>query len=257
MSKYFQLFLYSFLDNGKNRKELYIRCSFFFVILYIFSNLWATTSGIKGDFQHSEMIWYVYMTETIIISLPIIQFEIESDIRSGDVAYYLIKPINYLFFKISENLGIYHFRFLVLLIFGFVCCFFLAKGEIPNPSNLLLSISMSYLAGIVLVIFQASIGILAFKLQDCSSLFWIWQRCSFLFGGLLMPLEFYPKFMQKIALFLPFSTLISSPASLMFEVNFQKCVFLFFRLLFWLFVGLITSWSLYKRALKSVKINGG
>ena len=257
MKKYLQIFFYSFKDNTKSQKELLVRCSFFFVILFIFSNLWSATNPNQVGIDQAKMIWYLYITETIVISLPIIQFEIESDIRSGDVAYYLIKPVNYLFLKLAENLGVYHFRFFVLLTLGFFACYFLSAGHIPSLLNITTSFLMSYIAGIVILIFQASIGIMAFKLQDCSALFWIWQRSSFLLGGLLMPLNLYPDWLRKIANYLPFSSMISEPASLMLQFKYVEFIQLFFKLFGWMTFGGLLAYYLYGKVLKQIKINGG
>lgn len=249
--KYFSLFFYSFMENGNNHKELIIRSSFFAIILFIFSKLWRVT-----DFPQSEMlVWYISLTEMIILSLPMIQFEVESDIRSGDIAYTLTKPIEYFWMKISEHVGVYLFRFIAFLGLGFVLSFVLT-GMIPTWTSLILSYLAAFLAGVVQILFQTSIGLTAFKLQDCTPLFWIWQRSTFLLGGLLLPIHLYPKTLQVATEFFPFSALLYKPANLILDggVTFFGCLG---SILIWGVIALVLSRYLFYRAMKELKINGG
>lgn len=255
MKKYFLLTLYSLIHNGKNRKEILIRCSFFLTILYIFSQLWQATAFSDGS-NRQLMIWYLSITELIILSVPLIQVDIENDIRSGDVVYLLLKPINYLGIKISESIGAFLFRFFVLLLISIPFCTYLS-GFTPPVFTLCIAYLLAAIAGIVFIFFQTVIGLLAFKLQDAGPVFWIWQRCSFLFGGLLIPLDFYPSYLKTAAYFLPFASLLYAPAHLIFEFNPQNVFFTLLGLLFWGAVAVMLGLRLYVQMLKSLRINGG
>jgi ABC-2 type transport system permease protein len=48
------------------------------------------------------------------------------------------------------------------------------------------------------------IGLLAFWLHDVAPVYWVWQKLMFVLGGLLLPLELYPAFIQRVAAFTPF-----------------------------------------------------
>lgn len=257
MKKYFLMQFYSFIDNCKNYCEVLIRSLFFLVIIYIFAKLWGVTDVHQKLMHKESMIWYLAVTETIVLSLPIIQFEIESDIRSGDVVYQLTKPVNYLWLKIFEHVGAFCFRYILFLILGFFYCIYLSDGFMPPINKLICAYIAAFFAGIVMIFFHASIGITAFKLQDCSPLFWIWQRSTFLFGGLLIPIDFYPYYLKYIANILPFSSLIYAPAHLVMESNiiiFFDCMV---RIVLWGIIALLSSRWLYSIALKHMKVNGG
>jgi ABC-2 type transport system permease protein len=249
------MIFYSLLHNGKNRKEIFIRSLFFLVILFIFSKLWQATQFSDGG-NWPSMIWYLSVTELIVLSVPFIQIDIENDIRSGDVAYQLLKPIHYLWLKIADSIGAFLFRFTVLMIIAIPTCAYLS-GYIPPPSILLLSYLTAGIAGLVFILFQTAIGLLAFKLHDATPIFWVWQRCSFLFGGLVIPLDFYPSFLKTASYFLPFASLLYGPASLILSFNAQDFLFVLGGLLFWGVAAVLLANGLYIRMLKSLKINGG
>ena len=40
-------------------------------------------------------------------------------------------------------------------------------------------------------------------------MYWVWQKLMFVLGGLMLPLEFYPAFIQRIAAFTPFPALLA------------------------------------------------
>lgn len=236
---------------------MFIRSLFFFTIVFIFSMLWQATDAHQKLFHTQAMIWYLVITETIVLSLPIIQFEIENDIRTGDIVYQLTKPIHYLWGKIFENLGAFCFRFLVLLFLGLCLCPYLSEGYIPPFFALISAYFTAFLAGIVLTIFHACIGITACRLQDCSPLFWIWQRSTFLFGGLLLPLDFYPWYLKWIADLLPFSALLYKPAHLMLDASSSACLTVLGGIFLWGGIAIFCSKFLYDYAIRCIKINGG
>ncbi len=202
------------------------------------------------------MIWYLSATELIVLSVPLVQVDIEHDIRSGDVAYQLLKPINYLWLKISDCVGAFLFRFIVLMLVAIPLCAYLS-GFIPPLPNLFATYLTAGMAGLVLILFHTTIGLLAFKLQDSTPVFWVWQRCSFLFGGLIIPLDFYPSYLKTASYFLPFASLLYGPAHLIFSFNSNNFLIILSGLLFWgIFALFLANW-LYVRMLKALKINGG
>lgn len=255
MRKYFLMIFYSLVHNGKNRKEILIRSTFFLVILYIFSKLWQATQ-FSEEANQQLMIWYLSVTELIVLSIPLIQVDIENDIRSGDVVYQLLKPINYLWLKISDSIGAFLFRFIVLLLIAIPFCTYLSNF-IPPIHILFASYFSAGVAGIVFILFHTTIGLLAFKLQDSTPIFWVWQRCSFLFGGLVIPLDFYPVYLKAASYFLPFASLLYGPARLVIECTFQIFLFVLGGLLFWGIIALFLANRLYIHMLKALKVNGG
>ena len=52
-----------------------------------------------------ELLWYLAITEWVILSLPPIHLRIESDVRTGDIAYRLPRPISYLGSRLAEEAG--------------------------------------------------------------------------------------------------------------------------------------------------------
>ncbi|HWZ91771.1 MAG TPA: hypothetical protein VNW92_23070, partial [Polyangiaceae bacterium] len=97
------------------------RLAFYAVLLVMYARIWHMVGrqGSLGVFGHGDLIWYLAVTEWIALSLPPLVSEIETDVRSGNIAYLLPRPISYLWLRFSEALGTMLLRMLVLGVFGF------------------------------------------------------------------------------------------------------------------------------------------
>src|SRR4051812_36434523 len=79
--------------------ELIGRVAFFFMILGVFSALWGAVgqngAGPAAANARSAMVWYLAITEWVLLSAPMLHFEIEAEVRRGDVAYQIARPVSY------------------------------------------------------------------------------------------------------------------------------------------------------------------
>jgi ABC-2 type transport system permease protein len=258
MLKYFSISALTCKNSFSNISVLLIRSIFLLTILFIFSQLWKITDIPISDITYKHMIWYVGCTEVIIISIPLLQFEIESDIRSGDIVFYLIKPINYVSIKLLQSLGELFFRYVTLAFIAISACTLLSDGWTPPLPQILSAYGIGFIAAISLLIFTLCIGLTSFHIQDCTPLFWLWQRCSFLLGGLMFPLLFYPKWLQNIAYLTPFPHLISTPAShLLNSFDYSLTITHILSTCAWGLLALFGTHRIFKATLRNLQINGG
>jgi ABC-2 type transport system permease protein len=251
VKKYVLLLAYSFQKSACQVKELLFRALFLGGILFIFSKLWK----LAAIEDQGMMIWYLAMTETIFLSVPLIYLDIESDIRSGDLACHLCKPMHYIGSKFAEHAGIYLFRFLILSIFSIYAAIFFSGGIVPDFKDLISSLIACCFAGLGLLLFHASIGLTAIRLQDCTPLCWIWQRAAFLLGGLVMPISLYPEGVQSLIEYLPFAVLLYKPASLV--LGNASLLSAIGGILLWSLVAISIALWLYRKAMNHLTINGG
>jgi ABC-2 type transport system permease protein len=101
------------------------------------------------------------------------------------------------------------------------------------------------------------IGLTAFVVEDISAFQWIYQKMAFIFGGLLIPLDFYPAWLQAICRALPFSSIIYAPARLFVTPSLAAFATVFGMQLVWI-VALGTLLMLtYRRGITQLTINGG
>ena len=127
LGKYAAVAALAFRQRLAERAALYGRMMFYFVDLLTFSRLWEAVLGTRalseaGEPNAPSYIWYLVVTEWIVLSQPTIWQDIEADVRSGDVAYQLSRPMSYAGARLAEAIGELLLRWVVLgacgLVFG-------------------------------------------------------------------------------------------------------------------------------------------
>lgn len=239
--------------------ELVGRAAFYTVILLIFSRLWAVVieEDVIPGVGPTELLWYLAITEWVMLSVPPIHLDIEADVRSGDIAYRLPRPLSYVGSKLAEAAGDAALRMVTLGSTGAFLAWWMGGGFPADLRGMVLVLPLGVLAVSVGLAFHAAIGLTAFWLQDCSPVYWIWQKLAFVLGGLMLPLEIYPHWLRAIAEWTPFSALMHGPGRLAFGYDPASVGWVAVKLLVWSAVsGGILCW-VYRRALRVLDVNGG
>jgi ABC-2 type transport system permease protein len=101
------------------------------------------------------------------------------------------------------------------------------------------------------------IGLSAFVVEDVSAFTWIYQKLAFIFGGLLIPLDFYPQWLQMIAKALPFAAMIYGPSKLFVEPTWELLASVLFMQVVWILAIGATLLISYRRGVAYLTVNGG
>jgi ABC-2 type transport system permease protein len=243
-------------------RDVALRASWMVLALFVFVQLWTFTfenqpGGVIEGFTLGDMIWYLVMTETVALSAPRVSMKIDEEVKSGELAYVLAKPYNYVLYHLAGYWGEGALRLPVNFAVGSV----IALATIGPPETSLVAV----LAAAVAVVFavtinflvEASIGLTAFWFEDSQPFFWIYQKLVFTVGGLFLPLEFLPGLLRDIASVLPFATVTYTPARLLVAFEWQEAALRFGLQIVWLLVIAAGCWAIYSRAVRRVSVHGG
>src|SRR5262249_12699206 len=79
--------------------EIAARTTFMATVLYVFMRLWAAVyagAGVDrlGGLSKQQMLWYLMMTEAIILSAPRVSLDVDEDVRTGRVAVQMLRPMS-------------------------------------------------------------------------------------------------------------------------------------------------------------------
>ena len=114
------------------------------------------------SFSLSQMLWYLAITESILLSRPRDALRIDEEVRTGELAYQLARPYNYLVYRFAQMWGERLPRFVVTLaVAGALATLFSGglgvgwRGFAVGVPALALALTLDYL-------FVLSIGLLAF-----------------------------------------------------------------------------------------------
>lgn len=262
LAKYLGVALLSARQRLQERAALYGRILFYFLILLIFTRLWEAVLGAApatrvGPRQNAaSYVWYLAVTEWIILSQPTLHLDIEADVRNGDVAYHLARPMSYAGAKLAEAFGELTVRWVVLgasgVLFARLLC-----GQWPSLAGLGLAGLVGCLSSVVLLLSYAAIGLSSFWIHDCTSVYLIWQKLCFALGGLMVPLSIYPAWLRQIALHSPFAALLYGPGQLVMTPDWSLAFGWASSLLAWGASFLIVVLWLEHRGRRTLTLHGG
>jgi viologen exporter family transport system permease protein len=258
VTKYAAFARISAMQARRERGELYGRMAFFAVILGVFSSLWRAVAeaGMPLPADPKSLVWYLAATEWILLSAPPIHLEIQEAIRRGDVVYRLGQPASYVVAEFAAGLGLLAMRAPFLGVTAFLCAFAFT-GWTPPLTALLVVVPFGFAASALITALYLVIGLLAFWLHDVAPVYWLWQKLMFVLGGLMLPLELYPRFIQRAAMLTPFPALLAAPASSVLGTQLVTPGALAGGLLLWSGVTAFAVAWIFQRAVSTVTINGG
>ena len=239
------------------RGEMVGRVAFYLVFLVIFSRVWTALPAGAGIADPASLLWYLAVTEWVLISIPSIQTDLERDVRDGDVATLLPRPISYLGSRVSEALGALFARLVTLGAAGFATAWCLAGGLPADARGLPWALLVGPLAAVFGVVAHAAIGLTAVWLHDVTAVYLVWQKAAFVLGGLVLPLTLYPPWLRAIADVSPFSAFLYGPGRLALGHDPAATVRTVLMLLAWgTGAALLAAW-LHRRGLRVLDVNGG
>ncbi|MEH1821011.1 MAG: ABC-2 family transporter protein [Nostoc sp.] len=242
--------------------EVASRGIFLFVILYIFLQLWRVTYAETdaeelGGLTLAQMLWYLGITESIVLSSPQVALEVDEDIRTGALAVQLIRPLSYPLYRLWTTLGERTVRFgLNVAIASLVALLFV--GTIPlSLGGILLFVVALPLAFVLDFLATFLVGLGAFWLENTTGLMLIYSRLTMILGGMLIPLELLPETWQPVLQALPFASILYGPARLFVHPNLAFASQLLVRQAVAIGVLALLVALVYRTAVKRIHAHGG
>jgi len=261
VKKYWAIFQITLINSLAYPGELIGRSLMIIPFMWIFYQLWkvtfaaAGTDTVNGMTIYSTM-WYLMMAETIELSRPRLSNTISDNVKDGSIAYILNKPYDFLLYQFSNSMGETIFRAVVNAVFGSIAVWWLVG---PPPALLGWGFAILALFGTWIMNFCISclIGLSAFIVEEVSPFVWIYQKLIFMLGGFLIPLDFYPDWLQSIARALPFAYMVYGPSKLLVAPTTELLVNILSLQLLWIIVlGAILVLA-YRRGVTYLTVNGG
>ncbi len=235
----------------------------FIIILIILFNLWnylySDPNELINGYSMNQMIWYVVITELIwsIVGGRKLVNKISDDVKSGGVAYKITKPYSYIGYFMSEQIGstiIKGFVYIVIgLVIGIIC-----TGTFPSLGilEMLIFLVIFILSFIISILTLIAIGLVSFFIEDSKPLYWLYSKLILVLGT-VFPIEFFPKFLQKILCFSPIYVINYGPAKMFVSFNYIESLKIFIAQLIYIIVFYGICKLLYEKGVKKINVNGG
>lgn len=235
---------------------------FFIFIMFVYLMLWTNIYGSKGNelggLTLNKMMWYLAVTEVITLSRSDIHLKINEDVKTGAIAYLLNKPYSYIGYCFSYFVGEVFIKLLTnsIIAIGISLVFVgpLQGFSLVNIPFILISILLGVFINFFIIV---CLALTSFWIEENSAFFWIYSKLIFTLGGMLMPLELFPNWLQEISRFLPFSFVTYVPAKMAVSFTLGDFLFNLGIQVIYLGVFVILSFILYGRGAKRLNVNGG
>lgn len=261
VKKYWAIFQITLINSLAYPGELIGRSLMIMPFMWIFYQLWKVTFAAAGTDAINSMtlystMWYLMMAETIELSRPQLARTISDNVKDGSIAYILNKPYNFLLYQFSNSMGETIFRAIMNALFGGIIVWWLV-GPPPGPLGWTFAIFALLGTWIMNFCITCLIGLSAFLVEEISPFMWIYQKLVFILGGFLIPLDFYPNWLQSIAKALPFAYMIYGPAKLFVSPSLGLFINIISLQILWtLVLGSILLLA-YRRGVAYLTVNGG
>jgi ABC-2 type transport system permease protein len=242
--------------------DAFHRAFFIVVVMFIFAQLWTAVFQTQGvavinGLTLANTIWYFLIAEMVEMGKFRHDIAISEEVKDGSIAYTLVRPYNYLAYHFFNGLGETVVKMGVLFSIGSLVCFYYAGWPPAQLVHLPAVLLILALAVLLDFCFLSMIGLLAFVTEDTGSFRLIYQKLIFILGGLLIPIDFLPDWLQTIARMLPFAAVTYAPAKLFVAFSWGEFAQLISLQLVWLGVAGGLLYAQYRWAARRLMVNGG
>ena len=149
MRKYLYIYKSKLMTDLQYTFDILVGFIGYIIHIFIFLNLWeyiySDPKELINGYSMSQMIWYVIITEILWSCLGGRSFskKVSEDVKSGNIAYNINKPFNYVEYALFNHLGGATIKFILLTIIGMTLGFIFLHGFPPLNILQILAIILS------------------------------------------------------------------------------------------------------------------
>lgn len=240
-----------------NWAGLFTNIFFMFFRGALFESIYTHSETI-GGLTITNTLSYICISQAILMVVPQWGFlGVEEDIRSGQIAIYLSRPVNYfysiLFKKLGTSLFYLFYRTLPLMAIGAWAGFLNLNFSLLNILSFIISL---FLAAWIAITLNFLVEVSAFWLESSRGLKMLMMGFLNFMSGLVIPIAFFPDNFKKISSYLPFEHTLNSPTMILIgnNTNIFKTLMLQFC---WVIMLTIVSSKIFTIGENKAAINGG
>jgi ABC-2 type transport system permease protein len=229
------------------------------VAYYLWSSIYRHSDTIRG-LTFNETFLYVGLGSAIFILLKTYaDWFIHYEIREGNIAIYLTKPIDYQIYNLFAGLGSLLMNLTAITLPTVLVMLFVFKVRVAVGAGLLLFPVSLLLAFLISFSIDYFVGLMGFYSESVWGLSITKEIIVTVFSGALIPLQFFPDAIQKILFWLPFQAIFHTPIMMITRPDQELEVFLplITVQLGWAMLLFLLARLFYHQAVKVLRIAGG
>ena len=267
MKSYLHYFKLKFISNLQYRFEALAVISTQFVFGFIYISIYIAfyeSGGNNLPMELNELVSFLWLEQAFFILIYSFyrDKEIIKMIKNGNVSYELTRPQDLYFMWFSK---IYGDKLSKTLLRMFPIIIIASLLSEPYKLNLAISIKPLILfiialtlASILITLIVLLFHIICIFTLDDKGIVNIFMAVSDLLSGLVIPIPFFPKYLQRISNVLPFRYVSDFPFRLYVgNISISEGINGIIIQIIWIIIIFIIGKTLMKKALKNAVIQGG
>ena len=268
MKKYWHVIGIGIQNNLTYRFNYLTRTLFSFIPLFAMLSLWRTIYLAPGaartlsGYTQEQMIFYYLLVAVVDVLTAVNEddWQIAADIREGNISQFLLKPIDYLWYRLclffSGRIAFIAMASVPLAVFIF--CFreyFVGPASATALPAFVISLVLTALLQFFI---SYTMAMLAFWLLEISTFIFILFAFEYLASGHLFPLDLLPPAIGHALFFTPFPSMLYVPISIyMGKITGTAIGFGLLGQLLWLLLAYVLARFAWRRGIKKYAAFGG
>jgi len=260
---YLEFFKKTFQERYVYRFDFYISIVAGFISLSVQLSIWTALyhnhASINSITLPDMLKYIVVSTFVTVITASGVGRKIAERVSSGAIVSDLIKPVNFKYYLLAEDLGNNLFQLLFVFIPTFLIAVLVYGVSLTVEPFAFVCFLFSLTIGIFISFhINYILGLLAFWLHTSWYLSFVLAAFNELFSGSFVPLWFYPKWLYTISSWLPFKLVYFDPISIYIGKQTLDGTIKIIGLQFvWLLILLAIERIMWTRAQHKLIIHGG
>lgn len=218
--------------------------------------LWKAVLVNKPEFQFKQTISYLVLMQFLTLIFPKSSYELNDEIKSGDIALSLLKPMDLSAKFFWEGVGYSLAKIMVIGFVELIIYFLLLPHAISLLSILMVAIAI-ILAYVLYFEMELILGTFSFYTYSIWGLTTFKSAILLILAGNIFPVEYYPSFIKQLANILPFQYSFGAVGLISQNPNLTLFGQIALVQLIYIVVFYFLYTALFNRAVKSVVIQGG
>jgi len=266
LKKYRHVFSIGIQNNLTYRFNYLTRTLFSFIPLFAMLSLWRTVYAQKGGsqagFTEVEIVFYYILVAIVDVFTAVNEddWQIAADIREGAISQFLLKPIDYLWYRVflffAGRAAFISMACIPLAVF--ILCF---KSYFVAPAGgiaLAAFVLSLFLTALLQFFISYTMAMLAFWFLEISTFIFILFAFEYIASGHLFPLTMLPAPLFHLLMFTPFPSMLYVPISIyMGKITGVMILWSLLMQAGWMLVAYALARFMWRRGVKKYSAFGG
>jgi len=223
VKKYFHVINIGLQNNLQYRVNYLTRTLFSFIPLFAMLSLWRVIyeqpqrPGLASGFSEAEMMFYYLLVAVVDVLTAVNEddWQIAADIREGNINQFLLKPLDYLWYRLALFFS-GRIAFIAVAVVPLAIFILFFRQYVSPPASLAAALVFPValvLAALLQFFISYAMAMLAFWLLEISTFIFILFAFEYLASGHLFPLDILPAGVKEVLFLTPFPYQLYFPIS--------------------------------------------